>query len=110
MDDESNVKISLISNGQQDILVSVNQSNPKPDTEHFDFTTRFLSGENFTEGKSLLLSMDELALINPACANLEFYESPCILYIAVYCRESKGCDSRINLEYENFRPKKALVG
>lgn len=61
----------------------------KPDNITYDFTTKFMKGGNYLNGKALLLPIALLKNSNPSCSDLGYAEDdPCVLYIAIYCQES----------------------
>jgi hypothetical protein len=50
--------------------------------------------------------------MNPACNDLGYAEEePCVLYVGILCKEQSGCPSvKVELEYEDNRPKKLTTG
>lgn len=82
-----------------------------PNETNYEFTTKFMKGDNFAKGKTLIIPAELIKKNNLACVDLGFAESePCILYIGVYCLESTECTAQIELEYESKVPKKLYSG
>ena len=59
-----------------------------PTNETYDFTTKFMKGSNYINGKALLLPIALLQNTNAACKDLGYAEDQaCVINIAVYCSE-----------------------
>jgi hypothetical protein len=86
-DTTEDIRLSLLSKqGHQDLYVSVGK---KPNITDYEFTSKFMKGGNYMQGKALLLPIALLQNTNSACKDLGYAEQDaCVLYIAVYCMES----------------------
>ncbi|CDW71154.1 UNKNOWN [Stylonychia lemnae] len=111
LDNTQDVRLYLITKGHQDIFVSGHPSKQYPSSEEHDFTTRFQRGENFGRGKALIVPMNLLKEINPSCKDLGYAEdSPCAIYISIYCSDLNGCNAQIELEYDTKQAKRLYSG
>jgi hypothetical protein len=112
-DTSEDIRISLLSrSGHQDLYITLGE-NKYPTNETYDFTTKFMHGANYQQGKAILLPMALLANTNPACKDLGYAENEaCVLQIAVYCSEEKGqqCLGSIEIDYESRTPKRVYSG
>ena len=108
--DLSDLRVSLLAHGHQDIFISAHPSLPHPTNDTYDFTTKFLKGGNYQTGKSILLPMPLLQKSNPSCVDLGYTEKtdPCVIYIGIYCQEASECQSQVEIDYESSTTPKRL--
>jgi hypothetical protein len=113
-DTTEDIRISLMSKvGAQDIYVALGGSlaGKRPDNISYDFTTKFMKGGNYMNGKALLLPIALLQNTNSACKDLGYAEEEsCILYIGIQCMESIQCLGEIEVDYESRTPKRIYSG
>jgi hypothetical protein len=91
-DTSDDIRISLMSkNGHQDLYVSLGADaggGRNPNSTNYDFTSKFMKGGNYMNGKALLLPIALLQNTNSACKDFGYAEEePCVLYIGVYCSD-----------------------
>eukprot|EP00347_Sterkiella_histriomuscorum_P020253 403338511 len=111
LDNTQDIRISLITQGHQDIFVSANPNVKDPKNETADFSTKYQRGGNYTKGKTLIIPMDLIIQKNDACKDLGYAENnKCVLYVSVYCQDTKGCSSQIELEYDTQQPRRIYSG
>ncbi len=66
--------------------------NSIPTNETYNFTTKFMKGGNYMNGKALLLPIALLQNTNSACKDLGYAEEEaCVINIAIYCSEYSTC-------------------
>lgn len=83
----------------------------QPTDKDYEFTTKFLKGDSYSKGKTLIIPSELIKKNNAACVDLGYAETEaCILHIGIFCAESYDCSSEIEIEYESKVPKKLYSG
>jgi hypothetical protein len=111
-DTSEDIRVSLLSrSGHQELYVTVG-GQKVPTNETYDFTTRFMKGGNYKQGKALLLPTALLANTNPACRDLGYAEEEaCVLQLAVHCAETAAnCSGQVEIDYESKTPRRVYSG
>src|SRR3569833_598186 len=97
--------------GHHDIYVSV-RPDKKPSKTDFDISSKEdKNGAYHHLGKYWVIPFKNIQELNPACGDLGFAEHDnCILNILVDCPDYQGCKSKIEISYDNSKPKKIWPG